>query len=672
MKTTNRLCSRQNCLFLLLALQLAGSERATGASPVVIQHPLATKVRAGGTLNLNVDATGTEPLTYTWYRGRTELGSGPAKSLTLSPVSAAHAGWYWVKVSNADGATGSDSVLVRVGTYAEWTGGAGANGHGYEMVQIGDLENDWAQMFRDAFASGGYLVSYHSLAEENFVNAIVPPAQATRLIGLFQPPGSFEPAGGWRWMSGEPFTYSRWNLNEPNNGGNGLNPRGQENLVGILDTGLWIDIHGGSRGYVLEYPTQLSLYNDLTNTIVGGYEAVAARAGAASKSAITYTWYLNGTLVPDVTGNALPLSKVLPAGGLARVEIGDGNSLVVSSTVEILLTPVFVESPRTTVVYQGDPATFSVAVAGPGPFTYQWYRNGTPVSGGNAATLTVTSATTGIQGSYHVEVGNANGSARSIPAELVVMKPNSRLVRLEEFEAGPLSGWSTPVTARTPSGDRRFLGEFGQEAVALNLSNLPVHDQITVSFDLILRGFWRGNAASEAWSMRVDNFTALQTTFSTYTTQSYPGNYFQASYPAATGSLERNTLGYELVLSQVSMLEDVRYRVTVTRPHAAAQAVLQFTSAISNTYETGWGIDNLVVTTSAANGSRLVIGQGGGPASLNLKVQSLPGASVTIRRSSDFAVWEFVQSVFNPTGELVIPVAPAQFGSPTFFRAEGN
>ena len=82
MKTTNRLCSRQNCLFLLLALQLAGSERATGASPVVIQHPLATKVRAGGTLNLNVDATGTEPLTYTWYRGRTELGSGPAKSLT--------------------------------------------------------------------------------------------------------------------------------------------------------------------------------------------------------------------------------------------------------------------------------------------------------------------------------------------------------------------------------------------------------------------------------------------------------------------------------------------------------------------------------------------------------------------------------------------------------------
>src|SRR5215216_4699575 len=36
-------------------------------------------------------------------------------------------------------------------------------------------------------------------------------------LGGLQPPGSIEPAGGWMWHTGEPFSFLGWNTGEPNN-----------------------------------------------------------------------------------------------------------------------------------------------------------------------------------------------------------------------------------------------------------------------------------------------------------------------------------------------------------------------------------------------------------------------------------------------------------------------
>ncbi|MBI1177449.1 hypothetical protein GC207_08420 [bacterium] len=656
----------------IVALMLLAFE-ASAESPHILNQPRSTKIRVGETLSLSVDATGTEPLNYTWYHERTEVASGPEHTLSITSAQATDAGVYWVKVSNSDGDIGSDGVLVRVGTYAVWTAAMGGNDHGYEIVQIGDHENDWAQMFRDTYSSGGYMVSYHSLAEENFANSLVPPSQLTRLIGLIQPINSSEPGGGWRWMSGEPFNYSRWNANEPNDGGNGLNPRGHENLVGVFDTGLWNDIHGGARSYVLEYPTQLVLYEAPTNTLVAGYQTAALRAGAASSSSITYTWYLNNTAIPNVTGNVLPTEAVLPDGGQVYVEANDGFSSAASSPVQVTVAPIFNQSPHNEVVYQGDPADFNVGVTGSGPFTYLWYRDGNFVfNGGSDPNLHLDAVTSNDAGSYQVEVFNAKGSAMSAPANLVVMSPNSRLIRAEDFEAGAQPGWSTPVTTTAPAGGRRFLGDFGNETVSLNLTNLPPHTELTVSFDLIVRGYWEGNASSAFWGVALDGSPLLQTTFSSYTSQSYPDQYFQGAHPAATGAAERNTLGYELVYSQISMYEDSLYRITITAPHSATQAILGFVSDYSDTSESGWSIDNLVVTSSTPNGSRLLVEPQAGTTKLNLRVQSQPGVNVTVRQTTDFSTWSPLQSVFNQTGETTIEVDPSQLGPHTFFRSEGN
>lgn len=660
------------CLLLFLAFT-ATTSPANADSPVVVQQPQAIKVHAGETLQLNVVATGTAPLSYTWYHDRVVVGTGPDNSLSLPRMRGSDAGWYWVKVSNTEGETGSDAVQVRVGTYGEWTVGQGGNGHAYEVIQGGELATDWAQMFRDTYAAGSYLVSYHSLAEENFANSLVPPSQAYRLIGLLQPDGSIEPAGGWQWMSGEPLTYTHWNTGEPNEyGANGINFRGHENMVSTTSTGSWLDIHGGSPAYVVEYPTALVLFAKPTNTVVSGYETAAIRVGAASINPITYTWYLNGSIVPDVTGNVLPTSAALPNGGHVYVQANDGNMSVTSPTVQLSIGPVFVDSPENQVVYQGDAASLAVKATGPGPFTYQWYRDGVEVSGANDSTLAIQEATTDQQGSYDVVVYNAYGSARSASAELVVLPPNSRLVRLEDFEHGAQPGWTIPVTTVPPVGGRRFLGEFGQEAVSLNLGQLPPHTELTISFDLILHGAWQGNAVADDWSFFVDGSPILQTTFSSYTYQSFPNQYFTAYNPPATGSLESNTMGYELVYSSISMLEDTRYRITETVAHNATGAQLTFSSTVANPAETRWSLDNVVVIATSPSGSRLLMTPQGTPGTVNLRIQSQPGTSFTLEQSSDFGTWSFYKSIVNTTGDTTVPVDTAGLGTPVFFRAIGN
>ena len=85
--------------------------------------------------------------------------------------------------------------------------------------------------------------------------------------------------------------------------------------------------------------------------------------------------------------------------------------------------PSITTSPSSQSVIAGGTATFSVVAGGTGPFTYQWLRNGSVLSGANSASYTtpiLTSADNGEQ--FTVTIGNAAGTATvaSMPATLTV------------------------------------------------------------------------------------------------------------------------------------------------------------------------------------------------------------------------------------------------------------
>jgi hypothetical protein len=71
-------------------------------------------------------------------------------------------------------------------------------------------------------------------------------------LGAVQPPGSPEPAGGWTWVSGEPWSYENWSDGEPNNA------NGNESATHFFHwavAGEWNDCNPDTDfpGYIVEY-----------------------------------------------------------------------------------------------------------------------------------------------------------------------------------------------------------------------------------------------------------------------------------------------------------------------------------------------------------------------------------------------------------------------------------
>ena len=86
-----------------------------GGPPVIIVQPDANKTATGSTLNLSVEVSGSEPLTYQWYHNNGALDGATEKSLIINDVNGSHNGAYFVRVSNSRGVTESQVVQILVG-----------------------------------------------------------------------------------------------------------------------------------------------------------------------------------------------------------------------------------------------------------------------------------------------------------------------------------------------------------------------------------------------------------------------------------------------------------------------------------------------------------------------------------------------------------------------------
>jgi len=103
----------------------------------------------------------------------------------------------------------------------KWT-----NGHCYQAVQ--ELGLSWSDAKAACEARGGHLATITSAAENAFVFSLVSGDSAFWYLdgvgnglgpwlGGYQEPGSQEPDGGWKWVTGEPFFYTNWETDQPDN-----------------------------------------------------------------------------------------------------------------------------------------------------------------------------------------------------------------------------------------------------------------------------------------------------------------------------------------------------------------------------------------------------------------------------------------------------------------------
>lgn len=267
----------------------------------VITSPTTAAGQVNRPFSYAITATG-EPTSY----GAEGLPAGLVLEANSGLISGTldTPGQYTIALSATNDA-GSDTQLLILQVAdnwpVQWRSEEGGNGHWYQAIWFPSGIN-WEDAQTAAVQAGGYLATSTSAPENALLYDLVDSPEFWFIdtygngggpwLGGWQPPGSPEPGGQWQWINGDPWDYSAWAANEPNNAGDNQDRLcffGVQTLMGAT----WDDRAGASleKGYLVEYdadprqprlsirllqPDPLSVHPDTTKALVqwpGVFEA---------------------------------------------------------------------------------------------------------------------------------------------------------------------------------------------------------------------------------------------------------------------------------------------------------------------------------------------------------------------------------------------------------------
>ncbi|TVR52258.1 MAG: DUF2341 domain-containing protein, partial [Puniceicoccaceae bacterium] len=111
--------------------------------------------------------------------------------------------------------------------------------------------------------------------------------------------------------------------------------------------------------------------------------------------------------------------------GYYRLLVENEVDEIASDPVQVWVweAPAIVTQPQDVTVGSGSPVTLTVEASGGGPLSYQWRKDGEPISGATGASYTLSSASLSASGVYTVEVSSPVGSVVSDSATVTVGIP---------------------------------------------------------------------------------------------------------------------------------------------------------------------------------------------------------------------------------------------------------
>jgi hypothetical protein len=139
---------------------------------------------------------------------------------------------------------------------------------------------------------------------------------------------------------------------------------------------------------------------------------------ASGTATLTYQWSFNGAAISGATAPTYTINSVAAANA-GTYSVTVTNALGSATSSAVTLVPATAQ-PVAETVAEGQNATFSISLAGSGPFTYQWLFNGAVISGATASTYTINDVADDDAGSYSVVVGDSFGMATASPVSLTV------------------------------------------------------------------------------------------------------------------------------------------------------------------------------------------------------------------------------------------------------------
>ena len=302
-----------------------------------------------------------------------------------------------------------------------------------DPITTGETANQWLQMYNLTIRTGTALASPYANAGVNkrinagercwFMGNInsAPTESGTTLTSFawdFDNNGTFETPGGQVFRTYvSNGTYNATLRVTANNGTTGTD------TILVTVVGATMSLDGVTPGVI--QPGQ---------TVPIVITGTNLRNAQRSQFTISGTGVsLVGTAVSDyfgtqVTGLSLQATASAPVGVRnLTLSNADGTATLTGAFEVAVSCPTVTQNPAGQSVNAGESASFTVIASGAGPLSYQWSRNGLPLSndarvgGADSSTLTINPVSEGDAGVYSVTVSNACGSASSGTATLVVI-----------------------------------------------------------------------------------------------------------------------------------------------------------------------------------------------------------------------------------------------------------
>ena len=451
--------------------------------PTITTQPASQTVAAGATATFSVLAAGSGTLTYQWSKNGVPISAATAPSYTTpATVAADNSSTFTVAVTNLSGG----SVTSNAATLTV-TGGTGGGGGGTDLIAIASGATAQTGTFSadEDFNGGGTNSNFNApISIAGVTNPAPVAVYQSERAGVFSYTISGLTAGATYPVR---LHFAEYYFNQP----------GQRvfniaiNNTPVLSNFDIVAVAGANHALVEQFAATANTSNQIVISFtagsanqpkVSGIEVLAlasaptittqpanqsVAAGATATFSVvaggagpfTYQWYRNAAQIGGATGATYttPATAATDNGSTFYVIVTSSGGSSISATATLTVTsaaPTIMTQPVSQTVALGATATFSVVAGGTAPLTYQWSKNGSPISGATSASYTTPATVATDSGSvFTVVVKNAAGSATASTATLTVTAATSDLIAIDSGGA-VVGGFAadTDFTGGGPAG----------------------------------------------------------------------------------------------------------------------------------------------------------------------------------------------------------------------------
>ena len=278
---------------------------------------------------------------------------------------------------------------------------------------------------------------------------------------------------------------------------------GTRYFKGVLDEALLFDKS-------LDYAAISNLFYSATPAILQVtrtadplYEGmtVSLAAYGVGSVPVSYQWRKNGANISGKTTGSLVMNNVSTGSSGNYDVVVTAGGISVTSVVSVITVasgpPIVLQQPVSVTRYEGAAVSFSVSVAGSVPWSFQWKKGGTAITGATAATYSIPAALSGDAGSYTVTITNPYGATTSSAAVLSILPTTGYATAVMRDGPAPVAYWRLNETTGTTAYD--YAGGFNASIVGTvgDITNnaagpVPGGTPSIVGLESTNRAYWYG------------------------------------------------------------------------------------------------------------------------------------------------------------------------------------